>query len=163
MPELSLGVLAAAAGGTLARGAPETRVTSCAIDTRTLARGGAFFALRGLHRDGHAFLAEAARAGAVAAVVDRELPPDAPAPPALIRVDDTKVALGLCGAAMRRQLASVLTVALTGSSGKTTTKELLAAGLAGTFRVHKSTGNLNNELGVPLTLLECPENAEARL
>ena len=163
MPELSLGVLAAAAGGTLARGAPETRVTSCAIDTRTLARGGAFFALRGLHRDGHAFLAEAARAGAVAAVVDRELPPDAPAPPALIRVDDTKVALGLCGAAMRRQLASVLTVALTGSSGKTTTKELLAAGLAGTFRVHKSTGNLNNELGVPLSLLACADDAQAQV
>ncbi len=163
MAVLSLGELATAAGGALLRGASDGLVTSYAIDTRTLTTGGAFFALHGSHRDGHAFLPEAARAGAAVAIVDQDLAPDGAAPSGLIRVDDTAAALGRCGAAVRKKLASVRTVALTGSSGKTTTKELLAAGLSGTWRVHKSAGNLNNELGVPLTLLGCADDAEAQV
>jgi len=160
MPELRLAELAEASGGVLLRGDPQTRVSSYVIDTRQLMPGGAFFALKGSRSDGHDFLDHAARAGAAVAVVQREPESDAPAPAALIRVEDTVSALGRCGQWVRRRLNSTRWVAVTGSNGKTTTKELIGAGLAARRRVHRTPGNLNNQLGVPLTLLRCPEDAE---
>jgi UDP-N-acetylmuramoyl-tripeptide--D-alanyl-D-alanine ligase len=74
-------------------------------------------------------------------------------------VDEGAAALARCGALARQRIRAKVIV-LTGSAGKTTTKEFIAAGLAATRRVHRTTGNLNNELGVPLTLLACPEDAE---
>ncbi|MBZ5638411.1 MAG: UDP-N-acetylmuramoyl-tripeptide--D-alanyl-D-alanine ligase [Acidobacteriia bacterium] len=159
MPELRLGELAAAAGAVLVRGNAETRADSYSIDTRTLKAGAVFFALRGARADGHAFLPAAARAGAVAAVVREEPPADEPAPPALLRVDDPVLALARCGAAARRR-PGLRVAAVTGSAGKTTTKDLLAAGLGASRRVYRTRGNLNNHLGVPLSLLECPGDAE---
>ncbi len=159
MPALSLDELAAATGGVLLRGSGELRVDSFSIDTRTLQPGGVFFALAGARTDGHAFLAAAARAGAAAAVIGQEPPGGEPCPPALLRVDDTAVALAKAGAAARRA-GSLRVAAVTGSAGKTTTKELLAAGLGATRKVHRTQANLNNHLGVPLSFLACPEDAD---
>lgn len=161
MPELRVADLVEATGGTLVRGAGETVLRSFAIDTRRLEPGAAFFALRGDRRDGHRFLGDAARRGAVAAVIDAE--PGDEAPEGLIRVDDTTAALARCGRWVRDRMASDdrIWIAVTGSNGKTTTKELIAAGLGAQRRVYSTPGNFNNHLGVPLTLLACPEDCDA--
>jgi UDP-N-acetylmuramoyl-tripeptide--D-alanyl-D-alanine ligase len=160
VPALEVGDLLVATGGSLLAGDPGVRVDSYAIDTRRLLRGGAFFALPGARTDGHAFLADAARNGAAVAIVSRPPEGSGPLPPAILRVDDVAAALARCGAFARQRLRAKV-VALTGSAGKTTTKEYVAAGLGATLRVHRSVGNLNNELGVPLSLLACPDDAEA--
>jgi len=160
VPALELRQLAEGLGGALLRGDPATVVRSFAIDTRKLDPGGVFFALRGTQTDGHRFLGEARSRGAAAAVLEHEPPADEVAPPALIRVESTEAALGQVAAWIRRRHSSVRWIALSGSNGKTTTKELLAAGLATGARVHRTPGNLNNHLGVPLTLLALPDDAE---
>jgi UDP-N-acetylmuramoyl-tripeptide--D-alanyl-D-alanine ligase len=147
-------------GGNLLRGDPDSVVSSYGIDTRRLKPGGVFFALKGTRTDGHRFVAEAARAGAAAAVVEREPDDLGQAPPALIKVEDAVAALGRCGSWVRRSARIEKWIAMTGSTGKTTTKELTAAGLAVNRRVHRTPGNLNNQLGVPLTLLGLPGDAE---
>jgi UDP-N-acetylmuramoyl-tripeptide--D-alanyl-D-alanine ligase len=131
-------------------------------DTRTLKRGNLFVALRGERYDGHGFLAAAADAGAAAAMVDRS-GSSMQTPLPLIIVDDTRLGLGRLAAHWRSRFRMPL-VALTGSSGKTTVKEMLAAILrhaaAGTSGagaadpVLATRGNLNNDVGLPLMLLE---------
>ncbi|MES1926112.1 UDP-N-acetylmuramoyl-tripeptide--D-alanyl-D-alanine ligase [Salinisphaera sp. T31B1] len=118
------------------------------IDTRRLPRGALFFALAGEHVDGHDFVARAASLGAAAAVVDRQV--DSPLPQ--LQVVDVQAALQQAGAAARRAFAGPV-VAVTGSNGKTTVKQMLAAILAEAGPVLATEGNLNNHLGVPLTLL----------
>lgn len=159
MPALNVAELAQATGGRLVAGDPATRVTSYAIDTRRLSAGGAFFALPGEKTDGHAFLAEAARSGALAAIVSRVPESGGPFPASIVQVDDVAAALARCGAFARQKLRAKV-VAITGSAGKTTTKEFVAAGLAASRKVHRTTGNLNNELGLPLSLLACPDDAQ---
>ena len=160
MPALSVGDLLKATGGTLLSGDPSLPVRSYSIDTRRLSAGAAFFALPGSRVDGHAFVGEAARAGALLAIVAQAPTGGGPFPAAMIQVDDVAASLARCGAYARQKIRGKV-VALTGSAGKTTTKELVAAGLGASFKVHRTTGNLNNELGVPLSLLSCPEDAEA--
>lgn len=160
MPTLNLGELAEMCGGKLVRGAPDRVVDSYAIDTRRIQRGGVFFALKGDRTDGHRFLDEALRNGAAAAVVESELAADEASPPALIRVENTERSLGQCGYAVRRKLTGVKWLAVTGSIGKTTTKEMLAAALSANQEVHRTPGNFNNHLGVPLTLLACPDKPD---
>ncbi len=159
MPALSVGELVDGTGGRLLRGDTAAAVTSWSIDTRTLEPGAGFFALKGQRTDGHVFVADAARAGASAAVVQVETLPGEATPPAVVLVEDVAVSLSRAAAAARRKLRTKV-LGLTGSTGKTTTKELLAAGLAAEHRVHRTSGNLNNELGVPLTILSCPEDAQ---
>jgi UDP-N-acetylmuramoyl-tripeptide--D-alanyl-D-alanine ligase len=149
-----------ATGGTLLSGDPALSVTSYAIDTRKLTAGGAFFALPGTKVDGHAFVGDAARAGALLAVVARAPSGGGPFPSAVIQVDDVAAALARCGAFARQRIRGKV-VTITGSAGKTTTKEFVAAGLGASARVHRTLGNLNNELGLPLSLLSCPEDAQA--
>ncbi|HKF19932.1 MAG TPA: UDP-N-acetylmuramoyl-tripeptide--D-alanyl-D-alanine ligase [Candidatus Angelobacter sp.] len=122
------------------------------IDSRTLNPGDLFIALAGEHFDGHDYVASALEKGAVAAVVQagRSVNGD---PRRLLHVEDTLRALQLLGAAARRLWGKPL-LAVTGSAGKTTTKEILAHMLATRFRVMKSTGNLNNHIGLPLQLLK---------
>jgi UDP-N-acetylmuramoyl-tripeptide--D-alanyl-D-alanine ligase len=142
-------------------GAPEDldRVfRQISTDTRTLEPGDLFVALEGPTFDGHDFLAEAAERGAAGAVV-RRVPAGRPLGLPLYPVTDTLEALGHL-AHYRRLRLPARVVAITGSSGKTTTKELLRAVLAGRFRVHATTANLNNRVGVPLTLLSAPADAE---
>jgi UDP-N-acetylmuramoyl-tripeptide--D-alanyl-D-alanine ligase len=160
MPELKLSELAEAAGGSLLKGNPETVVGSYSIDSRLLRRGGVFFALMSEKADGHQHLGHAAERGAAAAVVQEMPGAEANTPAALIVVDDTTAALSRCGHWVRRRLSGAKWIAVTGSNGKTTTKELLAEGLSATKRVHRSPGNFNNHLGVPLAILHCPAYAE---
>lgn len=138
---------------------PGTGVFSgIATDTRRMARGALFVALVGQRFDGHAFLGAARDAGAAGAVVRRGTPPVDGL--LLFEVDDTLAALGALGRARRRDLAGPV-VAVTGSNGKTATRALIAAALATRWRVHATPGNLNNLVGVPLTILDAPDVVDA--
>jgi UDP-N-acetylmuramoyl-tripeptide--D-alanyl-D-alanine ligase len=122
-------------------------------DTRTVRAGELFVALRGEKFDGHEFLDQAKKSGAVAAMVDRKFTAK-PALPVVV-VEDTKLALGSLAKGWRARFQPAL-IALTGSNGKTTVKEMLAAILrrhAGDAAVLATAGNLNNDIGLPLTLL----------
>jgi UDP-N-acetylmuramoyl-tripeptide--D-alanyl-D-alanine ligase len=129
------------------------KVTGWSVDTRTQSAGDAFFALRGSHHDGHQFVEAALERGAAAVVVDHETG----AGRELI-VPDTLAALqGLAAWARRRWGGKV--VGVTGSAGKTTTKDAIAHLLAPGFTVGKTGGNLNNHLGLPLSILRLADNA----
>ena len=128
-------------------------------DTRHLTPGSLFVALKGDRFDAHDFLAQAHVQGAAAAVVRRGTPPVEGLP--FFEVPDTLAALGALARARRRQLApGSPVVAITGSSGKTSTKEMIRAVLATSYRVHATIGNLNNLVGVPLTILGAPDDTE---
>ncbi|MQA91937.1 MAG: UDP-N-acetylmuramoyl-tripeptide--D-alanyl-D-alanine ligase [Gemmatimonas sp.] len=126
-------------------------------DTRSVAPGDLFVALKGPNFDGHAFVAKAAEAGALGAVVSDET--DVPEGFVQYRVEDTLHALGQLGA-YRRSRLNARVVGVVGSNGKTTTKELLSAVLQTRFRTHATQGNLNNQVGVPLTLLAMAEDTD---
>jgi len=132
------------------------------IDSRTVAEGELFFAVRGDRLDGHDFVVAALDRGAVAAVVSRArvatLPDAALAVPLLIAEDPLLALQGLASHLRRRWGKRV--VAVTGSAGKTTTKEAIAAALATKFNVLKSHGNLNNAFGLPLQLLRLKSEHE---
>jgi UDP-N-acetylmuramoyl-tripeptide--D-alanyl-D-alanine ligase len=131
------------------------RVDGVSIDSRTLAPGDLFVAIRGDRFDGHAFVDAAMGAGAIGVVVagGALVPAAWPADAVLIRVDDTTRALQALARHVRRQSGSRV-VAITGSTGKTTTKEAAAAFLGRRYRVLRSGGNLNNHIGLPLSLLQ---------
>ena len=127
-------------------------------DTRKIGAGTLFVALSGERFDAHDFLAQAAEAGAAAAVVSRV--PEQSSGLRFFVVEDTRAALGLLGRHRRRAFRGKV-VGVCGSNGKTTTKELLRAALGSTLRVHATEANLNNQVGVPLTLLSLPDEADA--
>ncbi len=129
------------------------------IDSRTLTPGAFYIALRGENHDGHSFLEAAAAKGATAALVDdREWPE--PAGMRLIRVSDTLLALQRLAYEARPRLHFPL-IAITGSAGKTTTKEAIATLVGEARRVTRNEGNLNNHIGLPLSLLRMDETAQA--
>ena len=137
--------------GALVTGDLGVPVTGVSIDSRTLGVGDAFFAIHGHRLDGHAFLADAAGRGASCVVV-HTLPDEAPANVPLVLVEDTTRALGRLGA-WHRSKFQIPVVGVTGSNGKTTTKELVAGVLATRWNVLKPTSSFNNQWGLPLTLL----------
>jgi len=154
-------VLAGTGGVLVARVAGDVAFTGVSIDSRTTAPGALFVAVRGPRFDGHDFLAEAAGRGARAALVHREVA--APAGLALVRVADTTKGLADLARHVRRE-AALPVVAVTGSVGKTTTKDMTAHLLATRGPVLKTEGNLNNRYGLPLTLLRlAPEHTAAVL
>lgn len=126
--------------------------TGYSIDSRTLNPGDLFIALQGDRFDGHDYVAAALEKNAVAAIVQRDKKISA-SPGRLLHVEDTLRALQSLGAAARRLWGKPV-LAVTGSVGKTTTKDILAHLLMGRFRVMKSSGNLNNHIGMPLQLLK---------
>ncbi len=134
-------------------------VTGVGIDSRALGVGEAFFAIRGHRLDGHDFVADAASRGAACLVV-HTVPDPIPAGVPLVLVEDTTKALGRLAAAHRRKF-DIPVVAVTGSNGKTTTKEMTAAVLATRWRVLKPEGSFNNQWGLPLTLLRLSPDHEA--
>jgi len=144
---LLLREICAALGVPVPTGHDARAFSGVSTDSRTLAPGELFVALRGERFDAHEHIAEAERRGAVALVCSRQV--DATVP--VVTVDDTERALGVI-AALHRSLFTGVVVALTGSAGKTTTKEMIAAILATAGPVLATRGNLNNEIGVPLTL-----------
>jgi len=146
---------------------PLARVAGVSIDSRTVRAGELFIAIHGPRHDGHEFVVAALHAGAVAAVVEENRAGEFPegVRGKLVVVRGTVVALQALARAVRRAWAVVSAgrkiAAVTGSAGKTTTKEILAALVAERCRVHRSEGNLNNEYGLPLTLLKLEETHQA--
>ncbi len=133
-------------------------VTGISIDTRSLLAGDLFIALAGENHDAHDFVADALGKGAGAAIVSR-IPRDVSAEAPLLLVDDIQTALEALGHAGRaRSTAKV--IAVTGSVGKTSTKEMLHTMLAGQIRVHAAVKSFNNHWGVPITLARMPEETE---
>jgi UDP-N-acetylmuramoyl-tripeptide--D-alanyl-D-alanine ligase len=145
---------AAATGGS---SLTEWAATGVSIDTRSLAPGDLFVALRGPNNDGHEFVASALQRGAAAAMVDRRMP-QLPAASPLLGVADTLVGLAALGAAGRNR-SRARVVAVTGSVGKTGTKEALRLALASSGLTYGSAGGLNNHWGAPLSLARLPPDA----
>lgn len=131
-------------------------LTGWSIDSRSINRGDLFFAIRGEHFNGHQFVQNAFEAGATAAVVSEAVNVDAGP---ILEVEDSLRALGQV-AERARKLWNRPVIAVTGSAGKTSTKEIIAALLSTRFKVGKTIGNLNNHLGLPLTLLRLPDEAD---
>jgi len=156
--------IAAAVGGTL-RG-PDLAVDSVTQDSREITPEGRYmFVPLVAERDGHDFIPAAISAGAVATLTSRSTEPavvdEAAIEMAAIEVGDTAKALAALGATARGRLAHATVIAVTGSVGKTTTKDFLASVLATSLRTHANTRSFNNEIGVPLTLIGTPDDAEA--
>jgi UDP-N-acetylmuramoyl-tripeptide--D-alanyl-D-alanine ligase len=154
---MRLSELAEITAGELHGSDPE--FTTASIDTRTLKSGDLYVAIRGARFDGNEFVAEAAKAGACASVVERFADCDLPQ----LRVADGRLALGRLGAAWRQRWQGQV-VGITGSNGKTTVKEMVAGVLGVAAPALKTEGNLNNDYGVPLTLLKLrPEHRYAAI
>ena len=157
VPPFTVRDIVRATQGALVAGDLGIPVTGVAIDSRSLVVGEAFFAIRGHRLDGHAFLTEAAARGAACLIV-HTLPDEPPANVPLVLVEETTRALGKL-AAWHRSRFSIPVVAITGSNGKTTTKELTAAVLATRWEVLRPERSFNNQWGLPLTLLKlAPEH-----
>jgi UDP-N-acetylmuramoyl-tripeptide--D-alanyl-D-alanine ligase len=135
-------------------------VSGWSIDSRTLAPGDLFFALRGPNHDGHAYAADVLRKGAAGVVVDRDVDGEGEAAGAVLRVPDALQALQDLAAWARREWKGDV-VAVTGSAGKTTTKDVIAEMLSVGMNTAKTEGNLNNHVGLPLSLLRI--SGDARL
>lgn len=156
---LTAGLIADATGGRLMAGDAGQVFDLVSTDSRTLVdllrrgegAGALFIALKGDRFDGHTFVDEAIARGAAGVLVAE--PPATAGPAAVILVEDTLVALQRLGQNIRRRSGSTV-VAITGSAGKTTTKEATAALLAPKFRVYRNPGNLNNHIGLPLSLID---------
>ena len=161
---LTAAEIASVAGGRVVSGDPGTRIAQWSIDSRTLGAGDLFVAIHGDRFDGHQFAAAALAAGAAGVMVARvPVLPQAgaggPAPrsgsaqvPVVIQVDDTTRALQLAAREVRRR-SGARVVAITGSAGKTTTKELAAELIGAKYTVFRNKGNFNNHIGLPLSLL----------
>lgn len=161
MPELSIEDLAGIMDGSIVSGhgaVGETHRGGYAFDSRLLKAGDIFFALKGDSRDGSQFVADAADRGAAAAVVPARVD-GLPSEFIQIEVDSPIEALQRLAVHARKSVR-VPVVAISGSNGKTTTKEMLAHILSGAMQVHRSPGNFNNHIGVPLTILGAPEDAD---
>lgn len=165
MADFTLGELAAATKGRLLRGEPGERVHGLTIDSRRIEPGQLFLALKGERFDGHDFIPAAIAGGAKAVVIDDErrfdeeqfrVHPEVGA----ILVSDSEEALGAI-ARFHRDRFQIPVIAVTGSNGKTTTKDLVAAVLAQEWPIIKTEANFNNEIGLPLTLLKIDHTTRA--
>jgi UDP-N-acetylmuramoyl-tripeptide--D-alanyl-D-alanine ligase len=160
LARLSVAEIAQAVNGRIASGDPRRECSGAAIDSRKVSGGELFFAFAGAQTDGHRFLPDAFARGAGAALVSRghewaPVPEEFP----IIEVEDTFQALHDLARHVRTRVPEKL-AGITGSAGKTTTKELLAAILSSRFRVSWTPGNLNNLYGFPLSLLNVPDGTE---
>lgn len=155
---MTVGQIYRAIGGRLLQGDDSVNLSRVCTDTRQIQKGDLFFALLGERFDAHNFIDRAVSGGAGALVVSRKVA--APEGVPVIQVRDTLVGLQELAAYNRRQF-SVPVVGVTGSSGKTTTKDMVAAVLETRFKVLKTRGNFNNEIGLPLTLLDFSEQYDA--
>ncbi len=159
MNRLSIFQIAEFAGAVVSSGDGKRFIDKISTDSRTLKRGELFVALRGENFDGHNFVESAAKAGAAGAIVDSTWKGKVPENFALILAEDPLQAYQKLAANYRRSL-SLKVVAITGSNGKTSTKDFAAAVLARGFRVTKTEGNFNNHVGLPRTILEATSQDE---
>jgi UDP-N-acetylmuramoyl-tripeptide--D-alanyl-D-alanine ligase len=158
------GKIAQVLGGKL-YGSEEVPFQGCVLDSRQVREGEVFVAIQGEKTDGHIYIRHAFEAGAGIVLAEtarlEELGlPETPENKALISVRNSTAALQALAKAWRKEIKP-LVVGITGSSGKTTTKDMVAAVLAQKYRIHKSRENHNNELGLPLTILSAPRETEA--
>ncbi len=154
MIKVTLGWIANVIEGELStQSVEEFAVESVGTDTRTLSANALFIAIVGDNFDGHEYTLQALQRGACALVVSKLV--ETPLPTILVK--DTKVALGKLGAAVKAKV-NPKTIGITGSSGKTTVKEMCASILSITGKTHSTKGNFNNDIGVPLTLLDLEED-----
>ncbi|VAX23303.1 UDP-N-acetylmuramoyl-tripeptide--D-alanyl-D-alanine ligase [hydrothermal vent metagenome] len=160
MAEFDLKETAKAVNGRLVGGRAK-KAKGVSIDSRTIAKRNIYIAIKGENFDGHNFVADAFSKGAVVAIISRpELLKDFPNK-SFIVVDDTLAALQNLAGWRRRQMKKLLVIGITGSNGKTTVKEMTAAILSYKYKTLKTEGNLNNHIGVPLTLLKLTSKHEA--
>jgi len=153
---MQLSQVARVVSGRPSRPLASEAVTGVSTDTRSIRAGDLFFALRGASFDAHDFLAQAFEKGAAAAIVDREVN----APGLTITVDDTLKALGTLAGAYRMTLGARV-IGVTGSNGKTTTKEMIAHILGRDRRLIKAQGSFNNNVGVPITIFQADDRTES--
>jgi UDP-N-acetylmuramoyl-tripeptide--D-alanyl-D-alanine ligase len=159
MNRLSIFQLAKFAGANVSAGDRNVLIDKISTDSRTLKRGELFVALRGETFDGHKFVETAARAGAAGAIVDLTWTGKVPGEFAVIRSENSLAAYQNLAANYRKSL-SLKVLAITGSNGKTSTKDFAASALAQRFRVTKTQGNFNNHVGLPRTMLEATSEDE---
>lgn len=159
MNRLSLSRIAEMAGAKLETGHGETLIDKISTDSRTIKPGELFVALRGENFDGHKFVEATAKAGAAGAIVDRNWKGKVPEKFAILRADDSLAAYQTLAGSYRKSL-SLKVVAITGSNGKTSTKDFTAAVLGRKFKVTKTEGNFNNHVGLPRTILEAGSDDE---
>jgi len=160
MKKISITDLAKIIKASFVEPGPATQVcTGVSTDSRTVRAGDCFFAVAGENFDGHDYLRDAFAKGAACAVVERDIETKDFADKSVLRVRDTIEALGIFAGWYRRQ-AGFRVVAVTGSAGKTTTKQIVYHVLSRTFRVHCSPKSFNNNIGVPLTLLGAGRDTE---
>ena len=159
MDPLSLRQIAEFAKGTLAAGDAGATVSKVSTDSRTLQPGDLFVPLRGENFDGHKFIDQAVERGALGAMVEESWKGATPKNFALIRVADTLVGYQTLAANYRKSLP-LKVIAITGSNGKTSTKDFVAATLSRRFRVTKTEGNFNNHVGLPQTMLAASPSDE---
>ena len=155
MKELTLKQIADWCGGKVSARFEHLRVSRMQSDSRKVRSGDLFVALKGAKADGHDFAEAAINHGAVAALVSRPISEKLPS----IEVEDTLCAYGEIAAGYRK-LTGVKVVGITGSVGKTTTKEMTASVLEAAYHTAKTEGNHNNNLGLPMTIMDMPENTE---
>lgn len=155
---MTVGEILTACGGKLLCGNPETGVTSVSADSRETARGALFVPIRGEKTDAHAHIADAFAAGAAATLTQEH--EAAKGPGAWIAVPDTLAAMQKLAAAYRERFR-IPVVGITGSVGKTTTKEMVALALSAERNVMKTEGNYNSQIGVPLTIFRLSGKHEA--
>jgi UDP-N-acetylmuramoyl-tripeptide--D-alanyl-D-alanine ligase len=159
MRALTLKHVAALANGMLESGSPDANISRISTDSRTLQAGDLFVPLRGENFDGHKFIEQAAERGAAGAMVEEKWNGSVPRDFALIRVADTLTGYQTLAANYRASLP-LKVIAITGSNGKTSTKDFVAATLAKKFRVTKTEANFNNHVGLPQTMLAASPDDE---
>ncbi|MEP6777146.1 MAG: UDP-N-acetylmuramoyl-tripeptide--D-alanyl-D-alanine ligase [Chthoniobacterales bacterium] len=159
MDALPLSVIAEFATGVIATGEPNALITRISTDSRTIQPGDLFVPIRGDNFDGHRFVAQAAERGAAGALVEEDWSGNIPDRFALIRIADALAGYQQIAASYRKSLR-LKVIAITGSNGKTSTKDFVAAALAHRFRVTKTEGNFNNHVGLPKTILEATSEDE---
>ena len=161
MPTLALTAadVAAATGGRLVSGAGSTRIEKVSIDSRTVSAGDFFIAIRGERFDGHSFVSEAIATGAIGVLVEHGTAVAHAGSTVVIEAADTTRALQDVARFVQRNSGTRI-VAITGSAGKTTTKEICAEMLSAKYQVFRNQGNLNNHIGLPLSLLELRRGPE---
>src|SRR5437868_10612538 len=159
MDPLPIHRIAEFAGAEMVRGSGETMISRISTDSRTIKTGELFVALRGEHFDAHNFLEQVAKAGATGAIVSQDPPPELPKTFAILRSADTLAAYQNL-AANYRKTQPLKVLGITGSNGKTSTKDFAASILGRAFRVTKTEGNFNNHVGLPRTVLEANRDDE---
>ncbi len=157
--KLTIAEVLEATKGKLMYGSGGEMMTGVSTDSRSAQKGDLFVALHGPKHDGHEFLREVFRKGTVGAVVDKPVRSRLVGDRCIIKVKNTLAALGDLAQWWRRRFP-VRVVAITGSNGKTTTKDMIAALLSSKYRILKTEGNFNNLIGLPLTVFRLDESVE---